>query len=129
MQDVSLQIYRRIRQLREPRAFRAWTFRVATRAAFIHLRRVKRWCEIDNDPELATALAGVTPAVFEAGDAGFAGLIECVSPASRAVLLLHYQEHLSLDETAAILDIPLGTVKSRVRLAMHRLRSLLGDLL
>lgn len=38
---------------------------------------------------------------------------DALSPASRAVLVLHFQEELSLAEVAAILEIPLGTVKSR----------------
>jgi RNA polymerase sigma-70 factor (ECF subfamily) len=40
--------------------------------------------------------------------------MESISPASRAVLVLHYQEDLPLPEVAAILGIPLGTVKSRL---------------
>jgi len=40
--------------------------------------------------------------------------IDRVSPASRAALVLHYEQHLSLEETAAILDVPIGTVKSRL---------------
>jgi len=39
----------------------------------------------------------------------FLSLIEHISPSSRDVLLLHYQQHLSLEETAAILDIRFGT--------------------
>jgi len=37
----------------------------------------------------------------------FLTLLDRVSPASRAVLLLHYQHDLSLEETAAILEIPI----------------------
>jgi RNA polymerase sigma-70 factor (ECF subfamily) len=37
-------------------------------------------------------------------------------------------EGLSHSEIAARLDLPLGTVKSRVRLAMNKLRQTLGEL-
>ena len=37
-----------------------------------------------------------------------------ISSASRAVLVLHFQEEMSLPAVAAILEIPLGTVKSRL---------------
>ena len=58
----------------------------------------------------------------ELPDAAFLSLLELVSPASRAVLLLHYQHDLSLEETAAILEIPIGTVKSRLHYGVSSLR-------
>jgi RNA polymerase sigma factor (sigma-70 family) len=55
-------------------------------------------------------------------DAAFFSLLDNVSPASRAVLLLHYQHDLSLEETAAVLDIPVGTAKSRLHYGVATLR-------
>jgi DNA-directed RNA polymerase specialized sigma24 family protein len=46
-----------------------------------------------------------------------------VPPASRAVLVLHFQQELSLLEAAAILGIPLGTVKSRLAAGLAALRN------
>lgn len=45
-----------------------------------------------------------------------------VSPASRAVLALHFKEGLTLPEVAAVLDIPIGTVKSRLAYGLATLR-------
>ena len=45
-----------------------------------------------------------------------------VTPASRAVLALHFQEDMTLPEVAAILDIPVGTVKSRLAYGLATLR-------
>lgn len=45
-----------------------------------------------------------------------------ILPASRAVLVLHFEEELSLQEVAAILEIPLGTVKSRLAYCLTALR-------
>ena len=50
-----------------------------------------------------------------------------VSPSSRAVLLLHYQQHLSLEEAAAILDIPVGTAKSRLAYGLTTLRKFMKE--
>jgi RNA polymerase sigma-70 factor (ECF subfamily) len=44
------------------------------------------------------------------------------------VIELSFFEERAHGEIASILEIPLGTVKSRLRLAMNRLRGLLGDL-
>ena len=53
-------------------------------------------------------------------------LLEKISPASRAVLLLHYVQELSIEEVAAILDIGVGTAKSRLGYGLASLRKLLG---
>jgi RNA polymerase sigma-70 factor (ECF subfamily) len=45
-----------------------------------------------------------------------------ISPASRAVLMLHFEEDLSLPEISAILGIPLGTVKSRLAYGLNSIR-------
>jgi RNA polymerase sigma-70 factor (ECF subfamily) len=58
----------------------------------------------------------------EPPDDAFLALLDRVSPASRAVLLLHYQHDLSLEESAAILEIPIGTVKSRLHYGVTTLR-------
>ena len=47
---------------------------------------------------------------------------ERVTPASRAVLALHFKEGLTLPEVAAVLDIPLGTAKSRMAYGLATLR-------
>ncbi|MBY0502542.1 MAG: sigma-70 family RNA polymerase sigma factor [Bryobacteraceae bacterium] len=122
LQEVALKIYRQIRHLREPSVFRAWTFRIATRTAFAYLKKAKRWRELENDPELIRSWAGASANRQEEFDSDFLRLVDRVSPASRAVLLLHYQQHLSLEETAAILDIPVGTAKSRLSYGVGTIR-------
>jgi RNA polymerase sigma factor (sigma-70 family) len=49
-----------------------------------------------------------------------------LSPAQRAVAVLHYSEGLSLQEVAGILDLPVGTVKSRLAAALAALRQSLA---
>ena len=119
LQETSIQIFRKLRFLREPAVFHAWTLRIASRIAITHLKRAHRWQPLDD------SLPGtVTPDPNLGGppDAAFLSLLDHVPPASRAVLLLHYQHDLSLEETAAILDIPVGTAKSRLHYGVATLR-------
>jgi RNA polymerase sigma-70 factor (ECF subfamily) len=44
----------------------------------------------------------------------------------RAVIVLAYQEDLSQAQIARRLGLPIGTVKTRTRRALHRLRAMLG---
>lgn len=119
LQETSIQIFRKLKFLREPAVFHAWTLRIASRIAITHLKRAHRWRTLDDAP-----LEIVTPSadLGEPPDAAFLSLLDRVSPASRAVLLLHYQHDLSLEEAAAILDIPVGTAKSRLHYGVATLR-------
>jgi RNA polymerase sigma-70 factor (ECF subfamily) len=127
LQEISLRIYRQIQWLREPKVFRAWAYRIATRMAIAHVKKEKRWKTVESDPELLGAVASPSPAHPGEVDAAFLEMTDRVSPASRAVLLLHYQQHLSLEETAVILDVPLGTVKSRLAYGVATLRRLFQE--
>jgi RNA polymerase sigma-70 factor (ECF subfamily) len=49
-------------------------------------------------------------------------LVGNLSPASRTVVVLFYLHELSLVETAAVLDIPVGTAKSRLAYGLESLR-------
>jgi RNA polymerase sigma-70 factor, ECF subfamily len=123
LQETSIQIFRKISFLREPAVFRPWAFRIASRIAFSHLKLAQRWQPLDDAPP--EHLAALDPNFGEPPDAAFLRLLEHVSPASRAVLLLHYQHDLSLEDIAAILEIPIGTVKSRLHYGVTTLRKYL----
>jgi len=120
LQETSLQICRKLSFLREPAVFRAWTLRIASRIAFSHLKHARRWHPLDDlPPEHLTTL---DPGLGEPSDEGFLSLLDHVSPASRAILLLRYQQDLTLEESAAILEIPIGTAKSRLHYGVSTLR-------
>ncbi len=120
LQETAFQIFRKLSFLREPAVFRPWTFRIASRIAFSQLKRDRRWEPLDAAP--SEPLTTLDPNLGEPPDQAFLTLIDRVSPASRAVLLLHYQHDLSLEETAAILEIPIGTAKSRLNYGVSALR-------
>jgi RNA polymerase sigma-70 factor (ECF subfamily) len=123
LQETSLQIFRKLRFLREPAVFRPWTFRIASRVAFAHLKHARRWEPLDDAPP--ERLATFDPSLGEPPGEAFFTLLGHVSPASRAVLLLRYQHDLTLEESAAILEIPIGTAKSRFHYGITTLRKLL----
>ncbi len=125
-QDVLLLIYRKLGWLESPDVFRAWVFRIASRAAFRHLKRQRRWHEsVDDKTTLDDLPAREPPPSTEVLDR--LPTIEGLSPASRAVLVLHFKEEMSLPEVAAVLSIPLGTVKSRLAYGLAALRRQLGN--
>jgi RNA polymerase sigma-70 factor (ECF subfamily) len=123
LQEVFLRIYRKLRWLREPWAFRSWAYRIATREAFRHLKRERALAEHMADEDALKTVAAESPARAEPELAErLPQMIEKLSPASRAVIVLYYMHEMSLEETAAVLDIPLGTVKSRLAYGLEKLR-------
>ena len=126
VQDVLIAVARNVTWLAEPRLFRPWAFRIASRAAFRHLRKEKRWTRYASDDVDVDEMAAPPPPPPEAL---LRELLDSplLSPASRAVLVLHFQEEMPLAEVAAVLEIPVGTAKSRLAYGLKALRRHLGD--
>jgi len=116
LQECLFRIARKLKWLSDPSLFRAWAFRIASRESHRSTSRHRLSSPIEdaNEPEALTAmeLATVRHAVAT------------LSPASRAIVSLHYFEEMPLLEIAEALEIPLGTVKSRLWYGLKQLRSL-----
>ena len=125
LQDGLIQVCRKLRWLEQPNSFRAWTFRICSRLAFRHLRRSRRIAVITAEESLLEGQEAQPPTV-ENGRLDALLSHGALSPASRAVLLLHFREEMPLAEIAAILEIPLGTVKSRLAFGLKTLRTHAG---
>jgi RNA polymerase sigma-70 factor (ECF subfamily) len=120
LQETFLRIARKLRWLSEPGYFRAWSFRIASREAFRALRTVRHNVPLEEIDE--RQLPADAPSLSRAEIDELRQTVAALSPASRAVIQLHYFEELPLDEAALALDIPLGTVKSRLAYGLEQLR-------
>jgi RNA polymerase sigma-70 factor (ECF subfamily) len=124
-QEVLIIVCKKIGWLRRAELFRPWLFRVASRAAFRYLKKEKRWSDQIRDPEVLDQVPG-PPAVSRELARDLLSR-EHLTPASRAVLLLHFEEGMTLPEVAAVLEVPLGTVKSRLAYGLATLRKRMHD--
>jgi RNA polymerase sigma-70 factor (ECF subfamily) len=122
LQEVFIRIYRKLRWLRDPRALRSWAFQIATREAFRYLKRERHFLSETSDEESLVQTPSETENFPREMIEQLPELIGNLSPASRAVIVLYYLNELSLNETAAVLEIPLGTVKSRLAYGLAKLR-------
>lgn len=120
LQETFLRIARKLRWLSEPAYFRAWSFRIASREAFRALRALRPNVPLEDLD--ATRLPVDAPSLSRVELDELRETVAALSPGSRAVIQLHYFEELSLDEVALALDIPLGTVKSRLAYGLEQLR-------
>lgn len=112
----------------QPRsAFRNWLYRIATNCALSELRKRKPTTDIDalplRDPDPGperSAARSERAAMVQAA-------VLALPPASRVTLILREYEALSYKEIAETLDIPIGTVMSRLSYARRHLRESLAS--
>jgi RNA polymerase sigma-70 factor (ECF subfamily) len=120
-QETFVAAWRQLPRLREPDRFDAWLQRVAVNAArqTIRASRRRRIREIPSSTVVALA-DRAAPA--ERDDAAILDAALATLPIEqRAILVLHHLEGHPLAELAAILDVPLGTAKSRLSTARRAL--------
>jgi RNA polymerase sigma-70 factor, ECF subfamily len=108
----------------------AWIFAIARNVRIDRLRREMPWQELPDDRmEQASAEPQPDEAVSarERGARVRAALAQLPAE-QREVVALSYLDGLSHGEIAQRLGVPLGTVKSRMRIAYQRIRAGLEDL-
>jgi RNA polymerase sigma-70 factor, ECF subfamily len=134
-QEVFLKIFRNVGNFRGDSSLRTWVYRIAVNES--HNRR--RWLfrhrrgetgidetfEDSDSREKPLMDSGETPFDFTVNREAL-GLLEealaCINPVFRAALVLREIEDMSYDEIAEILEVSIGTVKSRIVRGREALR-------
>jgi RNA polymerase sigma-70 factor (ECF subfamily) len=124
VQEVFVQVWRQADRF-DPRrgSPEAWLCTITRTRALDRLRRRASRREEPGDTITATTEAPRTEEALAVRRA-----LEGLSPDQRRALELAYYEGLTQSEIAARLGEPLGTIKTRIRTAMIRLRDVLGPL-
>lgn len=139
-QEVFVQAWRKLPELRQPEHLRAWLYRVATNRAHSALRRrrIVRWVSLEahrdapsgEHPAIAPRNAGQALAADESGFEERVAESEAVGRALRAVpltyrecLLLHLTHGFSVAEIAAQFDLSPTAVRTRLSRGMMHLRA------
>jgi RNA polymerase sigma-70 factor (ECF subfamily) len=121
-QEAMLQAYRRFARLRDRSRFRAWLVRITFRLALDQARSARR----REQRETLWAVALPRPTAEDLAASGeferrLEKAMETLPEKSRLVLLLSAMDGYSLEEVAGLLQLPVGTVKSRLHFARKRL--------
>lgn len=123
-QEVFLRAYRKRASLREPVKFRAWVARMSWRLALNRRRARARAQRRDTVWYVSTASAPVdveSAAAERESHARLRAEIDRLPEKLRAVLLLRAIEGLDTRTVAAILEVPEGTIRSRLHQARKQL--------
>lgn len=130
VQDIMLTVWRRASQYDPAKASPStWIFTIARNRRIDMFRRQKRPQLDPNDPLLVPDPEPAADGVLAAGQANEAlrRAVATLPKEQSQLLRLAFFEDLSHSHIAERLDLPLGTVKSRLRLALGKLRVQLKD--
>ncbi len=112
-QEVFLRAFRSLHQLRDEAAAGGWLLVIARNEFLRHCRRRAASGEVIVDPQDCDTAAEQAPPQIE-NQEWVAKALEQLSEEFRLVLLMYYFEELSYAQIAEQLNIPLGTVMSRL---------------
>ena len=128
VQDACIRAWQDLPGLRDPEKFDGWLHRLTVNACLDQLRRRRRRpIEVDIAP--IDVPAPRDPTGDLADRLALDAALERLSPAHRAVVVVHYYLGMPLPEAAAALGIPVGTAKSRLHYALAEMRvQVTGDL-
>lgn len=124
-QDAFVKAYQALARFEPERSFRPWLLRIVRNEALNRIRRNRRQRQL--------ALRAMDPAAPDAAESAtwaamrddLAAGLERLAGHHREVLTLRYLLDLSEQETAEVLGVARGTVKSRTARALAELRDLL----
>lgn len=120
VQEAWITLSKTLRRLRDPRGFRIWAYKTVRWRVTDMARGLPPISEpLDAVPESAATMPNLEP---EATSDQLSALMKALSDAERQILALFYLEEMKMTEIAAVLDIPVGTVKSRLSAARGHLR-------
>ena len=114
-QDTFVQAVTHLERLDGVVSPKAWLFKVAKNMAFNHLRKKRVQVDIvwgnlvQSSPQEDSRLEPMRRA------------IQTLPSDQRETVLLRWYDELSYEEIAQVLQIPLGTVRSRLHHALHKL--------
>ena len=105
-QEAFLRAISRLHQYDDRQPFRPWLFRILGRLHIDYLRRQREFT--DSEPEPPPVHGSLDSDLF------VQAVLVHLTPAHRAVLVMHEVVGLSYEELAKLFQIPLGTVRSRL---------------
>ena len=128
-EDLTQQTYliaqNKLNQLRQPGAARSWLFRILRTTFLKSCRKRRPWTAVDLDMDM-NAVVGQWPHTSPLDQERLQMALDELPEMFKLVLLMFYFEDRSYQEIADELEVPLGTIMSRLSRAKAHLRKRLG---
>jgi RNA polymerase sigma-70 factor (ECF subfamily) len=125
LQEVWVKVFQSIKKIREPRKLPVWLYSIARKTVISHLRKKYSEKELLKKEEANSNIENYdSQYTFDNAEQVHFGLGKISLP-HRDILTLFFLQDLSLEEIAETLQIPKGTVKSRLYYAKKALKDVL----
>lgn len=129
-QDAFIRVFENIHKFKEDKPFKPWFYRIMVNEAMRLTRRIKRWPKImERVPDIPSPVCHEPESVVMAKEqAAYIRTVVNQLPAKLKVpVVLRYYADLTEEEIAHALNIPVGTVKSRLFRGREQLSHLLKE--
>jgi RNA polymerase sigma-70 factor (ECF subfamily) len=130
LQDVFLRLHRFAGRVDPERPLEPWLYRVTANQAYTWIKRHHRWTQpLEDIAEWLSSGVKFSPqyiSELEDESRSIQNAIAKLSLPQRVVVVMYYINDLSLHEISEILEIPEGTVKSRLHYGRNALKNHLG---
>jgi RNA polymerase sigma-70 factor (ECF subfamily) len=124
VQQALVGIWRDIRGLRDPARFEGWSYRLLVRICYAEVKKRPSWTSDTAVREADEPLAADAYQSIDHRDQ-LERAFSQLSMEHRAVVVLHRLQDMPVERVAEVLELPVGTVKSRLSRAMEALRAAL----
>ncbi len=129
LQDVFLRMHRFARHIDPERPLEPWLYRTTANLTYTWMKRHKRWLRpLEDVAEWLVGSKKQIPDHIAEIDEEWKDIQKAIISLSlqqRVVVVLYYINDLSLQEIAEILDVPVGTIKSRLYYGRQALKKYL----
>jgi RNA polymerase sigma-70 factor, ECF subfamily len=119
-QEAFVKAFRQIGQFRGESGFYAWLYRIVINLCLDRMRRKSATSETPLDETVMPWIGAVTPDMEKR--IAVQSILDSLTPPMRAALILREVEGLEYAEIATVLNIPVGTVRSRLNTAREQFR-------
>ena len=126
MQEAAYRAYKNRKTLKEPKYFKTWLTRITINCAIDHIRRYKPILPLEDWSE------PLSPITHEEEQqiilrTTLSALMDTLEPMEKSIVILKYYEQCTFHEIAESLHLPLGTVKTTLYRALHKLRAAIKE--
>lgn len=136
-QDTFFKVWKYIGKFKQGMTFRPWLYTIARNTALDHIKKKKAvsFSELDdneNNLSFAETIEDIEPSQIEILEndilsKNLSGKLESLHPDYQAVITLRYNEEMTFEEIAVVVNRPMNTVKSWHRRALIQLQKLMKD--
>lgn len=118
VQEVAYRSFKKLDTLKSPEYFKTWLIKIAITCSIDLIRKNKKIIHLDSKSEgfIGSVDEDVSLSVT------LKGLLDQLNENEKSIIFLKFYQGYSLKEIADLLEIPLGTTKSVLYRALHKLR-------